>query len=276
MYENKGYWVYYNGELYHAGVKGMQWGKHLPGTDWWKETTSKYLDSARTAYVPGGNKVLRKPTFAQKVIANLKTAGQAAKIYGRKTRLAGKIIGKQARAAVTRGVYKVAKGTSKLWNKAKGFSSEKINELREFARKAYAGSRNAVHNFFTISRKEMGQNASNRKIKSGTPLSHLDVLQNKQLNDACKSYVTTKMNSSFGNNLNYWFQNAQYGIVKGVNNYLKKFGLDDEVDSFISRISGRESAYGKNRRLEELNSQINYGNIDSKQQDLEKRRQTLV
>lgn len=34
---NNDTWIYYNGELYHAGVKGMQWGKHLPGTTWWKD-----------------------------------------------------------------------------------------------------------------------------------------------------------------------------------------------------------------------------------------------
>ena len=35
-YENSDQWVYMNGELYHAGVKGMHWYQHLPGTDWWK------------------------------------------------------------------------------------------------------------------------------------------------------------------------------------------------------------------------------------------------
>ncbi len=42
-------WVYVNGELYHSGVKGMKWGKHLPGTDWWKQANTR----------PGGSPFVR-------------------------------------------------------------------------------------------------------------------------------------------------------------------------------------------------------------------------
>ena len=202
-YENGGQWVYYNGELYHAGVKGMQWGKHLPGTDWWKETTGKYLDRARTEYVPGGNKVYRKPTFGQKVVANIKTAGQAAKIYGRKARLAGKIVSKQARAAVTRSAYKVAKGTSKLWNQAKGFSAEKVKELSEFAKNAYSKVRGSVTNF----------------LQKGTGL---------------KDYIKQKAS---GSEFNAWLENAKQGVMIAANRYLEKIGMRKETESFITKKS---------------------------------------
>lgn len=259
---NDDIWIYSGGELYHAGVKGMKWGKHLPGTDWWKETTSNYLDSARTKYVPGGNIVYREPTFGHKVVANIKTAGQAAKIYGRKARLAGKIVSKQARAAITRGAYKVAKGTSKLWNQAKGYSSDQVNKLREFAKSAYSSARSSVQNYFRASLHSDLQ----QKVSSKTPMSHLDQFQNKQMRDAVSVYTQGKTDGSFGNTLNQWFQNAQYGIVKGVNQYLKQIGLDDEVDSFISKFKG-ESAYGKKRRLDAQSQNLN---LPNKQDDIKK------
>jgi len=72
-----GSWVYVNGELYHVGIKGMQWGKHLPGTDWWRKTTNSNMGGWR----PGG-----KYSLGERIVGNLKTAGQAARIYGQKLR----------------------------------------------------------------------------------------------------------------------------------------------------------------------------------------------
>lgn len=253
-------WVYYNGELYHAGVKGMSWGKHLPGTDWWKKTTKANYELLTSPKSTNNGKALEyktAPNWVNHIRANIHTAGQAAKSYGHKANLAGRILTKQAGAAISKGAYKVAKGASniyykakkgvgKFWNQAKGFSSDQAAKLSEFAKQAYSEARKSVVNFFTTDSNELHTNSKNRNIKSDTPLSHLDVFQNKQLNDACMAYANGKANGSFGNKLNYWFQNAQYGIVKGVNSYLKQIGMDDEVDDFISKFRG-DSSYRTQR-----------------------------
>lgn len=253
-------WIYYNGELYHAGVKGMRWGKHLPGTDWWKQTTEANYNSITSPASSNNGKNLTyktAPEWLNRARANIRTAGQAAKIYGRKINLAGRILSKQAGSAISKSAYSVAKGASnayytakngvgKFWNQAKGFSSEQAAKLSEFAKTAYSEARKNVVNFFTTDSNEINTNHKNRYTKSDTPLSHLDTFQNKQLDDACRSYTHSKASGSFGDKLNYWFQNAQYGIVKGVNNYLKQIGMDDEVDDFISRFKG-DSSFRKNR-----------------------------
>lgn len=46
--KKSGSWVYINGELYHAGVKGMKWGQHLPGTDWWKKISGEFRRGVTT------------------------------------------------------------------------------------------------------------------------------------------------------------------------------------------------------------------------------------
>ena len=229
-------------ELYHAGRVGMQWGKHLPGTDWWKETTKKNLT---TAMVTGTGSNKNKPTFWNKAKANLQTAGQAAKNYGGLIKNTAKAYGAQARVSAkslaknvsnraSYAAYKVKKGTSKLWNQAKGFGSDQINKLKEAARNAYQGKKKQVLDFFRTS----GAN------KSGTigGSTYLDAFVNTQLQQAAKAYSTAAINGGAGNLINSFIQTAQYRISKGVNSYLKSIGMDDEVDRFMSKFAKKKKS----------------------------------
>ena len=238
-YENGGQWVYVNGELYHAGIKGMKWGKHLPGTDWWKETTSKYyqqnnVGAQRVKDVDEKGKTTFRTSYGnnanlgQRVKANAYAAGQAAKIYGRKARLAGKIVTKKAKAAVSRGAYKVAKGTSKLWNQAKGFGERQIKEFKDKAKKAYDSKKSEILKFFYTS--------DRTRHSSVNMESTLDSFVNKQLDEATKAYVDAVNNRSSGNMINSFIQTAQFRVASGVNNYLKSIGLDDDVDRFMRKL----------------------------------------
>ena len=251
MEKDKGTWVYYNGELYHAGVKGMSWGKHLPGTDWWKETTQKYYNrgNSNTTRVKDvderGRVTFRNkntPNFVQRVKGNLYTAGEAAKLYGRYAKVLGRHAVNNVSQSVSRTGKRIKRKVNRFWRDSKKYTSEQVAKLSEFAKSAYSEARKSVVNFFTTDNAERSTAYRNERYGSSTPLSHLDTFQNKQLDDAVKAYYNGKTNGSFGQKLNYWFQNAQYGIVKGVNSYLKQIGMDDKVDDFISKFRGDSSS----------------------------------
>ena len=63
-------YVVIDGALYHSGKKGMQWGKHLPGTTWWKEDKpSRLKGSVDTSST--GSPVKPKPTSGRKRVSKL-------------------------------------------------------------------------------------------------------------------------------------------------------------------------------------------------------------
>lgn len=78
-----GSWVCINGELYHYGRPGMEWGKHLPGTDWWKKTVESYSAKSSPVKTLNGRNIGSQTPFTRRVGAQLRTAGTAVKEYGR-------------------------------------------------------------------------------------------------------------------------------------------------------------------------------------------------
>lgn len=221
-----GKWVYMNGELYHWGIKGMKWGRHLPGTDWWKETTASN----------GGG-----------ILGNIKTAGKALGKYGHMVNLQGRSIKNEAKTKLQQTkAYKYGVAgklaAENAVNSAKNTASKVSGQLSEFSSKLYESVRNAVR---------AAQEASSSRgysIDKDTGISHLDSYAMKQMRDAAQVYMDGKNNKSWSNTINQFIQNAQVGIVKGVNKYLKKFNLDDEVDDFLSKFLGNSEATEKRNR----------------------------
>ena len=274
FYSNRS-WIYINGELYHAGVKGMQWGKHLPGTDWWKESVNSYYKNNNIGYNSGGRvkDVDEKgrttfrdanPTygnnanFIQRAKANLYTAGKAAKIYGRKANLAGRILTKQAGAKIRKGAYRAVRGVSKFVQNAPA-------QLSEFARNAWSEARTNVRKYMFVG------SGNRQKVDVNSSMSFLDVVQNKQLDDAVKAYKNGKVDGSVGSTINQFIQNAQYGIVKGINNYLKSMKMDDDVDRFFNKISGGKSRLSVNRYVKDNTVKKPSGPYNSAEQRADKK-----
>jgi len=249
-----GTWVYMNGELYHAGVKGMHWYQHLPGTDYWKVAKKFYstymnANKGEKEVDDKGNVTVIRPG-----VSRMQGLIRTAKHVGRR------IVGD---------TKKYIQGEASYYgNKAKTALSKVSSDLKDFAKNAWGEIRGKTQAVFKSFK---GQ----EKIDKNTSVKTLlDEFQSKQYNDAKQNYIDGKTNGSVGNTINQFIQNAQFGIVKGINNYLKKMGWDDEVDSFLGKMTGRESNAAKNRRLESYNQSINYGNtsgMGSKQADIEAR-----
>lgn len=240
MDRNNNQWVYYNGELYHAGVKGMQWGKHLPGTDWWKETTQKYYsqgnsNTTRVKDVDEKGRVTFRnkntPTFGQRVKANLYTAGKAANLYGRYGKvLAGHAINSVSKS-VTRAGKKIKHKVAKYWNKGKGYTQEQIAKFQTSARESYAKVRNAVRNYYLLSgAKTQGRHQG----VNGNSLLNDEI--KKQAQDAKTVYDAFEKGGVF-NTINLAFQTSQYNAVKGCKKFLRDIGMDDEVNTLLRKLN---------------------------------------
>lgn len=198
-----GTWVYMNGELYHAGVKGMHWYQHLPGTDWWKTLKTNYQNrmTPQTGYqyvdgamVPRSSKPSKAKAGWNALKDTVKTAGRT---YGTYLKGEAQYYGNKVKNS------KFGKGVSKFWNTSKGFTSQQIAKLSEFARNAWSSVRTSATNF----------------LQKGGDI---------------KNYINDKINSD---SVNLWFENAKLGIAAGVNKFLDDIGMKKETDNFISKKS---------------------------------------
>ena len=210
-----GTWIYINGELYHAGVKGMHWYQHLPGTTWWKEKTNENYKNA------GVN--IPKRTFGQRVAANLKTAGQyltQESQYYRK-RIPEKIKGSKA--------YQYGK---EKYEKAKfhlnAFKQDPKEYVRSFYKAKWSNVRSAIEKYYKNSQ---GHSST---INSQTPL---DTIVAQQLDGAWRAYAKAQKEGGFFNYLNSVIETTEHNIVSGANKFLKDNGWDDNVDALLKKLN---------------------------------------
>ena len=249
-----GTWVYINGELYHSGVKGMQWGKHLPGTTWWKTTVNQYyknnnISSQRVKDVDEkGKSTFRTygPTFGQRVKANINAAGQAARIYGgyarsgisnaaSRVRSGASNVANRARSGVSNIAKRISSGTSRFWNAGKGYSQAKIDSLKNSARDAYKYVRLNVKNCLNKYQSAVMQRGEKVLITGKSGMNHLQDYVVKEMFESIEAYNNASLNGPLGKTVNSFIQTAQYDVVRGCARFLDSIGLDDEVASFLKR-----------------------------------------
>lgn len=224
-------------ELYHAGRLGMKWGKHLPGTDWWKESVNTYYSQhPNVQSVSGGRRYAAQPTLTTKIKANISTAGKAAKNYARLAKGTAKAYGASARVAVKSAAKNVSNRASYAAYKVK-------RNVSDSARKAYAGVRDSVHKFFESGNKDY----KHTHVEKYTSLTHLEQLMQKEQREAAHAYVTSKVNGGVGNTINTFIQSAQMKFAVGVNQFLKNQRMTQKVDKFLSKFFG-DSGYAKEQK----------------------------
>lgn len=227
-------WVYMDGKLYHAGVKGMQWGKHLPGTDWWKDTPKKisgFFNTQKTFPSSSAVKNSMAPSSGVKGKPKVSKAGSSAMVSkvssGSGSASNGTRYGRSFGGRVRRIVDRTKSGVS------------------NFARNSYSSARDSVHKYFESANKSW----QSSKIDSKTSLSHLESWMKKEQREAAHSYVLSKVQGGAGNAINSFIQTAQFNIVSGINRFLVNNNLDGKVDKFLSKIFG-------NSKLQDLGEKI--------------------
>ena len=209
-------------EFYHAGIKGMKWGKHLPGTDWWKGTTNYYKQ-----HVNRGGSNFQANVYATK---------EAAKKYGGYVKDNTKTVANAVKNKAENTWNKTKKGTSKLWNTAKGYSSKKIAELKKEAKKEYRNVKKEVHKIMDEYKNSLSVYNKNKKWSSSIgDYNYLKHRTEDAYLKACGAYLNAKINGSFKNTVNSFISMAKFDVIRGINLYLDTMGLDYEVDNFLRK-----------------------------------------
>lgn len=139
----------------------------------------------------------------------------------------------------------IGNAVSTVWNNTKGFTSNAAKNFdkyygREF-KKNISSKSNYMNNVADWNRYGKANDYKN------IGMTHLEANMAKQIRDGNQVFANLVKNPSIMNKLNLAFQNAQYDIVAGANNILKKLGLDDEVDAILSLFMGNSEARRNSR-----------------------------
>lgn len=193
---NSGTWVYYNGELYHAGVKGMRWGFHLPGTDYWKDLGNRAF-----------NKVSQTDLY--KKARNTELGKVSNHLYDNSQRLYGRQIGR-GEAIARAGVQLTKDKVRTVNNKAKTNASFYAKQQYDLNQRNFNNLRGSTY-LNSISSKLMDSGASYANNMLGK-------------------------NSKWKDIINLAIRNTGFNIVNGINNFLVKKGWDKKVDAFIKKV----------------------------------------
>ena len=202
-----GSWVYINGELYHYGRPGMEWGKHLPGTEWWKEKTDKIKSFYKNAYDErAGNSA--GPSWMGKTRATIGALGSTAKYVGQ-------------------GLVKYGKKLpGHMVKEVRNIGLNIREDMKDAYKKSYESSRNYIQKIANI----FGQYGN--KVNSDTKLSDRSLKECQEFVDAWK----TAKEGTIMQNINFAVQAAQYAFVSGVDKFMRDNNTAQAVDSFLKKL----------------------------------------
>jgi hypothetical protein len=130
------------------------------------------------------------------------------------------------------------------WQNVKGFTSNAVKNTQKYYTDPMARdlkNRQQARNGFIDNHKDFTAYKNSENFSS-LKMTHLEKMMEKQYGDGSAVFKQMHNNPSLMNAINLMFQNAQYDVVSGVNKFLKKVGLDDEVDAILSKFVGDSDA----------------------------------
>lgn len=223
-------------ELYHYGRPGMEWGKHLPGTDWWKEKVgniSKQFKSQYRAGVSGAgtNYQIGPSSYGSN--------------YGTSKRVGLKDKAKAAVSAAGSTAKYVGQGLKKY---AKKLPGHMVNEARNIGKNIKADyadarakySKKIAKNMLPILAKVFDKTYKNNKFSNLSGNTKLEKILQKEYGEAYDSYIDATNRGTAGRTINSFIQNAQYSVLNGVNDFLKSLKIDDDVDRIINKFNKKK------------------------------------
>lgn len=230
-------------ELYHYGRPGMEWGKHLPGTDWWKEKVgniSKHFKSQYRAGISGAGTnyqigsssygsnygTSKRVGLKDKAKAGIGAALSTAKYASSKT------------ANFVKNNYKKLPGH--LANEAKNIGKNVREDFRDAGKALSKKLKPILSNFYSKA------SSANFEMNGATNLSHLESRMAKEFSEAAGSYQDAILKGTFGSTANAFIQSAQYNVLAGLNNMLKSMKIDDDVERLINKFKRSSSTASRN------------------------------
>lgn len=235
MINEKNTYIYYNGELYHAGVKGMQWGKHLPGTDWWKqfpvrtENSRPILSSAKSSRQRPNSKV-------DKIAKKMENYRPVNKDFDEfNIPVSYRRVGDE-RPFRIRGPY--WRKTAEKDRKNPFFQIKKhtVRAYRKIRDKAFSLLKKSIDKYVD---KSFGKylEYSYTPPKGSDLINHLQPYVEKESDEALTTYINAVSTGDIGDYINSFIQSSQMNIVNGCARFLDSVGLDDEVNNFLNKLN---------------------------------------
>ena len=231
-------WTYQNGELYHYGRPGMEWGKNIFGG----------IDNPKSlTYDPNYGKVQRKipsTSASERVISKINNRPKKSGLLLQRKR--------PSASAAERIVSRIPNSSNSTTNDGSkhgirgGVKGDTVRiGPNEFT---YVNDESSTKNKPKTSLSDLLINKTRDKYTSNqieynsyekpSNMTYLESNMAKQMEDGKEAYTKMVDDPSLKNMFNLAIQNAQYDIASGANDIVNKLGIGDKVNKLIHKVFG--------------------------------------
>ena len=231
-------WTYQNGELYHFGRPGMEWGKNIFGG----------INNPKSlTYDPNYGKSQRKipsASASERVISKINNRPKNSGLLLQRKR--------PSTSAAERIVSRISNSSGSTTNNSPkhgirgGVKGDTVRiGPNEFT---YVNDESSTKNKPKTSLSDLLINKTRDKYTSNqieynsyekpSNMTYLESNMAKQMEDGKEAYTKMVDDPSLKNMFNLAIQNAQYDIASGANDIVNKLGIGDKVNKLIHKVFG--------------------------------------